>query len=162
MNAEETDKHRAEVNEKIQAAGGEIQASLCQDSARGLAYPIRKESNGYFCESVFTLARTNVKELSDTLKHDSSIIRYMIEHREKKRPPEKARRTRKMPRPSIVAPSDGAPAPLQENSPDVRHSREVACKIRFDLPDFLWVGYTAGESERQLLAGIEHLLAGSR
>ena len=114
MNAEETDKHRAEVNEKIQAAGGEIQASLCQDSARGLAYPIRKESNGYFCESVFTLARTNVKELSDTLKHDSSIIRYMIEHREKKRPPEKARRTRKMPRPSIVAPSDSAPAPLQE------------------------------------------------
>lgn len=119
MNAEETDKYRATVNDQIQAAGGEIQASLCQDSARSLAYPIGKESHGYFCESVFILAPTNVKELADTLKHDSSIVRYMIEHREKKRTPEKARRTRKMPRPSAVAPSDSAFAPLQEKRENI-------------------------------------------
>ena len=120
MNAEEVDKYRASINEKIQTAGGEIQASLCQDSARNLAYPIDKESRGYFCESAFTLERQNVKELSDALKHDSSIIRYMVEHREKKRLVEKARRTRKMPlRPSIVAPSDSAPAALEEKRDNI-------------------------------------------
>jgi len=121
MNAEETDKYRAEINEKIQTAGGEIQASICQDSARNLAYPIGKESHGYFCESVFTLEQENVAELSDTLKHDSSIVRYMIERRAKKRPLEKARRTRKMPKPSVAAPSpsDSAPAALGEKRENI-------------------------------------------
>ena len=120
MNTAEAEKYRATINERIQAAGGEIQASLCQDSARGLAYPIGKESHGYFCESAFTLERQNVRELADTFRHDPSIIRYMIEHREKKRLVEKARRTRKMPlRPSIVAPSDSAPASLQEKRENI-------------------------------------------
>lgn len=112
MNAEETDKYRAVVNDKIRAAGGEIEASLCQNSARIFAYPIGKESRGYFCESVFTLEQKTVKEIADTLRHEVSITRYMIERREKKRRPEKARRMRKTPpQPSALV---GTPPSLQE------------------------------------------------
>ena len=119
MNTTEAEKYRATINERIQAAGGEIQASLCQDSARSLAYPIDKQSHGYFCESAFTLERQNVKELADTFKNDSSIIRYMVEHREKKRPLKKTRRPQKMLRPSAVVPSDGAPAALEETRKNI-------------------------------------------
>lgn len=97
LNTEEADKYRTGVNSKIQAAGGEIEASLCQDNVRSLAYPIGKESRGYFCESVFTIEQENLSELTNALRREGPIIRYMIEHRRKKRLHEKVRRARKIP-----------------------------------------------------------------
>ncbi len=85
MNPEELHTYRTSVNEKILGMGGKVNASVCQESARRLAYPIKKESQGYMCESAFLIEPASVKGLSDALKQDAPLIRYVIEEKPKRR-----------------------------------------------------------------------------
>jgi ribosomal protein S6 len=71
--------HRTKINEIIEARDGKIEASVCQDSSRNLAYPIKKEFRGYFCESAFSVSPENIKDIEGDLKKVSQIMRYMIE-----------------------------------------------------------------------------------
>lgn len=75
---EELHNVRQFINEKVTALGGTIEASLCQDNARRLAYPIKKCERGYFCETAFLLDPERVKELYDNLRLDPVILRYVI------------------------------------------------------------------------------------
>lgn len=83
MPAQETDNFRARMNEKIQAHDAQILASLCEERARRLAYPIEKESQAYFCESVFRISPKKVRALFDSLMLEPQIIRYTIERKQK-------------------------------------------------------------------------------
>jgi len=79
LSSEETHNYRQVINDKVSALDGKIEASICQESARRLAYPIGKEQQGYLCESVFSIAPEKVKSLYDDLKQESNIIRHVIE-----------------------------------------------------------------------------------
>lgn len=79
VNSGGADARRAKINQKIEARDGEIEASICQDASRRFAYPINKQNGGYFCESVFSVSPENIKALSDDLKSEPQIIRYMVE-----------------------------------------------------------------------------------
>jgi len=83
LNSAETDKHRADLNEKIQKAGGEIGSSLCSEAPKRLVYPINKESQGYFCECSFDILPEDLKNIKDILEPDTQIVRYMLERRKK-------------------------------------------------------------------------------
>ena len=84
MNPEELHMYRTSVNERILGMGGKVNASVCQEVARRLAYPIKKESQGYMCESAFSIEPKSVKGFSDALKQDSPLIRYVIEEKPKR------------------------------------------------------------------------------
>jgi ribosomal protein S6 len=79
VNSGGADACRAKINEKIEARGGKIEASICQDASRRFAYPINKQNAGFFCESVFSVFPESIKTLSDDLKSEHQIIRYMVE-----------------------------------------------------------------------------------
>ena len=79
LSSEETHNYRQVINDKVSALDGKIEASICQESARRLAYPIGKEQQGYLCESVFSLAPEKVKSLYEDLRQESNIIRHVIE-----------------------------------------------------------------------------------
>ncbi len=83
---EELHGQRTAINLKVEAAGGKVDASVCQDNARRLAYPIKKADHGYFCEIVFQLEPGCVQGLYENLRLERSILRYTIEA---KRPAEK-------------------------------------------------------------------------
>jgi len=71
--------YRQIINEKVEAAGGKIEASVCQDVVRRLAYPIKDYEKSYICESAFTIEPASIKTLSDGLKSEVDIMRYIIE-----------------------------------------------------------------------------------
>ena len=74
-------KYSQSLNEKVSALGGKIEASICSEGVRALAYPIAREQRGYFCESVFQANQDQLKGFSAGLKQDSNILRYVIEKR---------------------------------------------------------------------------------
>lgn len=80
------------MNTAVESAGGTIEASLCQDSVRRLAYPINKTERGYFCETAFNIDTQSVHTLRNNLKREPSILRCIIESR---RPSEKIKPMRK-------------------------------------------------------------------
>lgn len=82
LNAEETDKYRAEFNDKIRENEGNIEASLCYESPKNFAYAIDKNAKGYFCECVFSLRPSAIEGLNNFLKKEDKIIRYMITSKE--------------------------------------------------------------------------------
>jgi len=124
VNSAEVDPFRAKVNAKIEARGGKIEASICQDASRRFAYPINKQNGGYFCESVFRVSPENIKVLSDDLKSEPQIIRYMVEF---KRPikfrPKRSRREKPKSigsieaEPSYAKASEGKPASQSSEAP---------------------------------------------
>jgi len=79
VNQDGADLARGKINQKIEAQGGKIDASICQEASRRFAYPINKQNGGYFCESVFSASPESVKALSDDLKNEPQVIRYMVE-----------------------------------------------------------------------------------
>ena len=79
VNQDGADFARGKINQKIEAQGGKIEASICQDASRKFAYPINKQLGGYFCESVFSAPSESIKTLSDDLKNEPQVIRYMVE-----------------------------------------------------------------------------------
>jgi ribosomal protein S6 len=85
LNPEELHMYRTGVNEKILGMGGKVNASVCQEIARRLAYPIKKESQGYMCESAFLIEPKSIQGLSDALKQDVPLIRYVIEEKPKRK-----------------------------------------------------------------------------
>lgn len=110
VGAEELHMYRAAMNEKIQGMGGKVNASVCQETARRLAYPIKKEGQGYVCESVFLFEPKKLKGLSDALKQEASIIRYVLEQKEK-RPKVQVRRRRSE---QTIMPQGATPATLEK------------------------------------------------
>ena len=106
VNQDGADFARGKINQKIEAQGGKIEASICQDASRKFAYPINKQLGGYFCESVFSASSESIKTLSDDLKNDPQVIRYMVEF--KKPMKFRAKRSRKeKPRTVVGEPSYG-------------------------------------------------------
>lgn len=101
MNPEELHMYRAAVNEKIQGMGGKVNASVCQESPRRFAYPIKKETQGYMCESAFLIEPKSVKGLFDALRQDAPLVRYVIEEKPKRKQATIRRRERE--RPSSIA-----------------------------------------------------------
>jgi ribosomal protein S6 len=107
MNPEELHMYRASVNERILGMGGKVNASVCQEMPRRLAYPIKKESQGYMCESAFLIEPKSIKGLSDALKQDAPLMRYVIEEKPKRTQIAVRRRGRE--RPSPIPPTPGTP-----------------------------------------------------
>lgn len=105
MNPDELHMYRAAVNEKIQVMGGKVSASVCQEIARRLAYPIKKESQGYMCESAFLIEPKSVKGLFDAFKQEAPLIRYVIEEKPKRKQTAVRRRERQRLSPSPVEPA---------------------------------------------------------
>jgi len=89
---EELHGQRTAINAKVEAAGGKIEASLCQDSARRFAYPIKRIERGYFCETAFQLDPEGVKGLYEALRLEPFVLRHLIES---KSPAAKIRPNRK-------------------------------------------------------------------
>lgn len=104
MNSEEAHQYRATINERIQGSGGEIKASICSEAAHRLAYSLGRESNGYFCESVFLLEPEHIGALADAVKHDTQITRYMIQRKQKRVRHKAKRLTKRMAQEKEVAP----------------------------------------------------------
>ncbi len=110
VNQDGADLARGKINQKIEAQGGKIDASICQEASRRFAYPINKQNGGYFCESVFSASPESVKALSDDLKNEPQVIRYMVEF--KKPIKFRAKRARReKPRSFAAEPSRASPSP---------------------------------------------------
>lgn len=112
MNPEELHMYRAAVNEKIQSMGGKVNASICQETTRRLAYPIKKESQGYMCESAFLFEPKSVKGLFDALKQDAPLVRYVIEEKPKRRQTTVRRRERER---ETIIPQGATPPALEKH-----------------------------------------------
>jgi len=103
LGSEETHNYRQVINDKVSALDGKIEASICQETARRLAYPIGKEQQGYLCESVFSLAPEKVKSLYEDLKQESNIIRHVIEVKRPIKASAKLRARKERRRPGVQA-----------------------------------------------------------
>lgn len=82
---DELHNHRQAINEKITTFGGEVGASICQESIRRLAYPIKKIGKGYSCEAAFIMEPEKVNQLAESLRHESKLLRHMIELKKPRR-----------------------------------------------------------------------------
>lgn len=80
--ADDLHNYAQTINAGIEALEGQIEASLCQEGTRRLAYQIGKQQQGHFCESAFLIAPEKIKKLSDNLKGQAMIMRYMIESKQ--------------------------------------------------------------------------------
>ncbi|MFY9457360.1 MAG: 30S ribosomal protein S6 [Candidatus Spechtbacterales bacterium] len=108
--ADDLHNYRQTINEKIEALEGRIEASLCQEETRRLAYQIEKQQQGYLCESAFLIDPTRIKELANNLTGEPHIVRYMIEIKKplKKNARLRAMRLRSIPVPGQTKPSEQA------------------------------------------------------
>lgn len=133
LKTEEVFALREGVNEKITEAGGQIGASLCKELADALAYPIKKETRGFFCETIFTIPAKDIGTFANSLKRDEQILRYMIERKEiRERKRLLKRRVRK---PSATVPQ-GAPSQPQEILlAPISHEQEKREKISMEEID---------------------------
>ena len=122
ISEEELHGRRTAVNAKVEAVGGKVEASLCQDSARRLAYPIKKTERGYFCETAFLLEPEGVKTLYENLRLEPYLLRYVIES---KNPPAKIKPRRKA-KTELHKKTDIAPLtpPLKSEAPTEKISIE--------------------------------------
>ena len=74
---EEIKKIQEKINSFVQEKGG-----IFEDQnfpfRKGLAYPIKKETEVYFCSATFQLNPEYINELEKFLKAESRIIRHLI------------------------------------------------------------------------------------
>ena len=66
-----------EVESFIQSKEGVVLKSE-KTGAQSLAYPIKKQSSGYFLTLTFQMLENNIKELKEKLEKDSNILRHFI------------------------------------------------------------------------------------
>lgn len=85
LDAAELEKYRATLNERMNAHGAQIEASICEEQVRNLSYPINKEQRGHFCEIAFLMEPQKIKDLSETISHDPKILRCTVEFRRRTR-----------------------------------------------------------------------------
>ncbi len=130
--ADDLHNYRQTINKKIEALEGQIEASLCQEETRRLAYEIGKQSQGYLCESAFLIEPEKIKELSNNLKGESRIVRYMIET---KKPMSKKTRLRSMRLRSIPAEIKPSEQAMQETHKTGGREQEKRSKISIDEID---------------------------
>jgi len=129
MSSDEAHQYRSAMNEKIQGNGGEVKASVCQEAAQRLAYPIARESSGYFCESVFLLQPEHVTALSDTLKHEVQITRYVIKRKEKRAQPKIRKQTRRIPGEKEITSRQPFPTSRPEEKRETVSMEEIDKKL---------------------------------
>jgi ribosomal protein S6 len=104
--ADDLHDYRQTINKKIEMLQGQIESSLCQEQTRRLAYEIGKQQQGYMCESAFLIEPEKVKELSDNLKGEPRIVRYMIETKKPMSKKMRLRTTRFRSIPAEIKPSE--------------------------------------------------------
>ena len=122
LNLDELERNKAFVNEKIQGLGGEVETSICQDTPKKLAYKIDKESHGYFCESAFRMDTEKVGSITDNLKQNNDILRYLIEAKISKKSLQKKVRSR-------VAEPKNPTVSMQETSKESHEDKEKVISI---------------------------------
>lgn len=66
-----------EIETFIQSKEGVILKSE-KTSAQTLAYPVKKQSSGYFCILEFQTAESNIKEIKGMLEKDKKILRHFM------------------------------------------------------------------------------------
>jgi len=77
LNAEELSAAQKEVESSIQTNGGIIVKSD-KTIAHVLAYPIKKQSSGYFFIVEFQMEEQNLKAVQEQLRKNNTIIRHFI------------------------------------------------------------------------------------
>lgn len=68
-----------EISKKVETLGGKIETSMCGEQTRIFAYPIKKEGQGFLCETVFLIEPEKIKDLYNDLKNEDSVLRHVIE-----------------------------------------------------------------------------------
>lgn len=129
--ADDLHDYRQTINKKIEALDGQIEASLCQEQTRRLAYAIGGQQQGYLCESTFLIEPEKIKELSGNLKGDPYIIRYMIETKKPMSKKARLRTTRLRSIPSEIKPSEQA----GEDTGKAGREQEKRSKVSIDEID---------------------------
>ena len=129
--ADELHDYRQTINKKIEALEGQIEASLCQEQTRRLAYEVGKQQQGYLCESAFLIGPEKIKELSDNLKGEPRIVRYMIETKKPMSKKMRLRTTRFRSIQSGIKPSEQA----IEDTGKAGREQEKRSKISIDEID---------------------------
>lgn len=61
----------------ITGAGGQVEDAYLWDQ-RTMAYEIDKHGEGNYCVSRFTVGGDKIQEISDSLRIEDGILRYMI------------------------------------------------------------------------------------
>jgi len=83
-NEEEWGKILEGVVKEIEKLGGKFGEKFLEK--KKFAYPVKKQTHGAFGEILFELDGKKVKLLSETLKHNPEILRFMIEKKKAKKP----------------------------------------------------------------------------
>jgi len=81
---EEWEKVLGDVIKEIEKLGGKVEEKFLEK--KKFAYPVKKQTHGAFGEILFELEGTKIKSLSENLKHNSDILRIMIERKKAKKP----------------------------------------------------------------------------
>lgn len=75
------DRALAKVKKVIEDAGGKI-GKIDEWGKKELAYPIKKQKQGIFYNSVVELDAKNIKAVQDKLKIEDTILRYLLVRKE--------------------------------------------------------------------------------
>jgi len=93
---DEVDAITKEVETFIQAGEGVILHSE-KTTAQTLAYPIKKQSSGYYVITTFQIAESKIKELKALLEKQKDILRHFILYKRPVKEMEVRRTRRPMP-----------------------------------------------------------------
>lgn len=109
LGATESDNLKKEVEDFITQNGGSITKSE-KTLAQPLAYPIGKQSSGYYVMTIFQIEAKQIKPLLEKLEKETQVLRQLVVV---KKPAKevKERRTRK---PQAHKPSPTASEPVRE------------------------------------------------
>ena len=69
------------VNALIKSESGKVERAFFWEQ-RSLAYQIDKNDTGNYCIANFSIAGDKISNINDTLRIDSSILRYLVTKKE--------------------------------------------------------------------------------
>ena len=115
LNQEEAQAVSKELEGLIQNNSGLIVSSE-KLMIQTLAYPIKKQSSGYFSTLIFQIPEEKTKELKDWLEKNTKFLRYLLVIKKpvKALKPERVRRVFTVPRPQTIAESPYIKTPEQK------------------------------------------------
>ncbi len=92
LTAEEAEKYHEKIKGIISKANG-VLGKEQSPSKRVLAYPIKKNAEGYLASADFESSEDSIKEISKKLKKEKDLLRYLLIKKEINKTSEKKERS---------------------------------------------------------------------